>query len=180
MSLKINIAVAFLAFSALCIDAYIVQRRIRQELPVKNLQYACPKSSNWVTPEMVLSPVEVALDSLNGGKTKKQFTVAPLLTRLVENLEMVVLPSREVCVLGEKLKNYIMPENSQFEIMLSIAAWCLPCISEPIHTQRSHCLEQKLNAIGANDNTRFQEFSERLVAAIQEYFFYNNFLFFID
>jgi hypothetical protein len=114
------------------------------------------------------------------GETKRQYTVVPLLTRLRNTLDMVVLPSREVCVLGEKVKNYILPENSQFETMLSIAAWCLPCISEAIHTKRRQCLKQRLNAIGPDNNTIFQPFSERLAAAIQEYYFYNNFLFFIE
>ena len=159
MSFKINIAVAFLAFFALCNDAYIVKRSLRYEFPVKNLQQPCPKSSKLVFPEIA----EVGLDSLFS-------------TRVFKMLDMVVLPSREVCVLGEKLKNYTLPEKTQFYIMLSIAAWCFPCILDPMftETERRHCLEQKLNSIVADDNTKFKRFSERFVPMIQEYYYYKN------
>jgi hypothetical protein len=159
MSFKINIALAFFAFFALCNDAYIVQRSLRYEFPVKNLQQSCPKSSKLVFPEIA----QVGLDSLFS-------------TRIFKMLDMVVLPSREVCVLGEKLKNYKLPEKTQFYIMLSIAAWCFPCILDPMYTEteRRHCLEQKLNFIVGDDNTKFKRFSERFVPMIQQYYYYKN------
>ena len=176
MAQKIIIAFASLAFLALYVDAYLIQRRPVNELSIKNFQYECPKSSRRVPPKKTSSPFQAVLDDLNYDETKQQFAVPPVSTRLFKILDMVVLPSREVCVLGEKLKNYLLPEDSQFEILLSIAAWCFPCMSDPIHTKRKHCFEQKLNSIGSDKNTKFQRFSKRLVAAIWIYYYFNLFL----
>lgn len=179
MSLKMNSVVAFLALFALCSDAYIIQTNHRYEFPMKKLQYTCPKNSNGVSPEIPYSPVQVGLNSRNVDEMKRsqqQFTFSPLPARLFKMLGMVVLPSREVCALGEKLENYILPENDQFPTMISIAAWCLPCLSEPIHTKRMRCLKQQLNSTGAENNTQFRRFSESFVAAIYEYYYYRNVL----
>ena len=176
MAQKIFIAFASLAFLALYIDAHLIQRRPVNKLSIKNFQYECPKSSRRVPPEKATSPFQAALDDLNYDETKQQFTVPPVSIRLFKILDMVVLPSREVCVLGEKCKNYILPEDHQFEILLSIAAWCFPCMSEPIHTKQRHCFKQKLSSIRSDENTKFQRFSKRLVAAIWKYYYFNLFL----
>ena len=181
MLVKINIAVAFLAFFALCNDGYFIQTGLRHQFQIKNVQYACPKSSKLVSPKIATSPVHDGLDSRNGyGRklTKPQFTFTPLSVGLFKILDMVVLPSREVCVLGVKLKNYTLPDNNQFQTMLSIAVWCLPCHSEPTSKKRIHCAEQQLNSIGSDDNKKFKTISERVVKAINEYYYRNVLLFF--
>jgi hypothetical protein len=178
MSLKIIITIGFLASFVRYNDAYNVQRTLNYEFPKKNFQYACPNSSKWVSLEIASPPFQIGSDYVNYGQTKQYFfTGPPVSTKLFTILDMVVLPSREVCVLGEKLKHYTLPNNSQFEIMLSIAAWFFPCILEPINAKRSYCFSQKLSSIGSDDNTKFEQFSEQLVAAIQKYYYLNNFLF---
>ena len=184
MTHKIDIAVAFLALFVLCNDAYIVQTDIKNDFAVKNVRNACPISAKWVTPETVPSLVQIGSKFLNGGETKRhnqQFAFTPILTSFFQMLDMVVLPSREVCVLGQKLKNYILPENNQFQTKLGIAAWLLPCLTTPIHhTKTRYCLEQQMNSIGRNDMLSFKRFSERLVAAIHEYYYYHHFLMFLE
>ena len=179
MPRKMNTALAFLAFFTLCSDAYIVQRNHGYEFPMKKVQYTCPPYSKWVSPKIASSSVQARIISRNGDETKRtkqEFTFTPVSARLFNMLDMVALPSREVCVLGGKLKSYILPENTQFQSMLSIAVWCLPCLLEKIHTKRNHCLKQQLNSIGEDDNTKFKRFSERFVAAVNKYYYYNNFL----
>ena len=182
MPVKINIAIAFLAFFALCNDAYIIQRGLRCQFPIKKFQDACLKSSKWVSPKLASSPVQIGLDSGHGDGTKRSkqpFTFTPRSTTLFKMLDMVVLPSGEILVLREKLRNYTLPENNQFQTMLSIAAWCLQCLSEPIATKRSHCVKQQLNFIGSDDDIKFKRFSERIVTAINEYY-YKNFVMFFE
>ena len=183
MTHKIDIAVAFLALFVLFNDAYIVQRGIKNEFLVKNLRNACPISAKWVTPETVPSVVQVGSKYLNDGETKrhnKQFAFTPVSTSFFQMLDMVVLPSREVCVLGQKLKNYILPESNQFQTKLSIAAWLLPCFTTPSnHTRTRYCLEQQMNSIGRNDMLSFKRFSERFLEAMQEYY-YHHFLVFLE
>ena len=172
MSPKKLISVAFLVVFALYNDAHFVHRRLANEFSIKKIKYACPKS---VLPEIASSPFQFGPGSLNFGETKQHFSAPPVPPMLLKVLDIVLLPSREVCVLGEKLKNYILPENSQHEILLSIAAWCIPCMSRPIHTKRSHCFEQQMSSIGSDDNRNFQRFSKHLVAAIQNYYYKINF-----
>ena len=140
----------FLSAFAFYNDACLVQTKLRFKFPLRH--YACPKPSNGVSSERAVYPFQ---DSL--------VLVEPASTRLFKILQMVVLPSGEVCVLGKKLKNFILPENSQFEIMLIIAVWCSPCISETTHTKRNHCFTEKLIFIELVTNKEFKPFSEVLL-----------------
>jgi hypothetical protein len=172
MSPKNLISVAFLVFLALHNDAHLIKRRLINEFSITKIQYACPKS---FTPEIASSPLQAGFDSLHYGETKQHFSGPPVPLELLKVLDIVVLPSREVCVLGERINNYILPEHSQFETLLSIAAWGIPCMSGPIHTKRSHCFDQQMSFIGSDDNRKFQRFSRHLVAAIQNYYYKINF-----
>ena len=119
----------------------------------------CPKSSKIVSPEISFSPFLVGSDAPGHVNTEKQpLVVIPVSTRMFKKLEMGVLPSREVCVLGEKLDNLILPPDfdSQFEVMTGIAIWFSPCVSAPTHEKRMDCFTEKTKEIGALNISQFK------------------------
>jgi hypothetical protein len=147
---KIIITVCFLAFFALHTEACYGGRRHRagrglNGFTPRNFEYACPKS---------------------GGQTVENFTLVPIATRLFKLLDMKLLPSREVCVLGEKLSSFILPEDLEFETMFSIAIFCSDCIQEERQSNISQCLEQKRRYIEWASTLKFKSLSELFVASI--------------
>ena len=138
MSLKIIICLGMLSFLVFRNDAN------RHRGQNGNYYYACPKSSTFISPDITLSPFEVSSDSQNNSEREIPLVVAPISRRTFKKLDMTLLPSREVCIVGKKLKNFILPQNSQFRIMVGIAIWFSPCLSLPTNTQRFHCMDQKV------------------------------------
>jgi len=130
----------------------------------------CPESTKWISPEISLSPFIVSSDSSYDEDAENPLVVVPLSIRLFKKLQMRILPSREVCVLGEKLKNISLPddgEDSVFEIMTGIAVWFSPCISIPANNQRMQCIKQSMETIQALDIKQFKTFYALVVRAVQ-------------
>ena len=130
----------------------------------------CPESTNWISPEISLSPFIVSSDSSKEEDAENPLVVVPLSIRLFKKLQMRILPSREVCVLGEKLKNINLPddgEDSVFEIMTGIAVWFSPCISIPANNQRMQCIKHSMETIQALDIKHFKTFYALVVRAVQ-------------
>ena len=129
----------------------------------------CPVSSKRISPEINDSPFLVGTDGVTDpDTTEKSLIVAPISTKLFKKLQLVVLPTREVCVLGEKLKNLRLPYYSEFEIMTGIAIWFSPCVSRPTHMKRMECFDKKMNSINGVDIALFKDLHEFLVAAFQD------------
>ena len=133
-----------------------------------NPDYLCPKSSKRVSPETSLSPFQVGSDAGNDESEAPILIVVPLSVRLFKKLEMTVLPSREVCVLGEKLKNIFLPYDSEFPTMIGIAVWFSPCISKQTYERQRHCFEEKLERIASVDVNTFRTFYEFVVRAVHD------------
>ena len=127
----------------------------------------CPKSSKWISPEISLSPFLISSDSSNNEDSERPLMVVPLSTRIFKKLEMTILPSREVCVLGEKLKNIILPYDSVFEIMTGIAVWFSPCISLPTNNDRMQCVRKSMKTVQNLDVTQFKTIYELVRRAVQ-------------
>ena len=128
----------------------------------------CPKSSKWISPEISLSPFLVSSDSSNNEDVENPLVVVPLSIRIFKKLEMTILPSREVCVLGEKLKNIILPYDSVFEVMTGIAVWFSPCVSIPTNNKRMQCIRQSMETVQSLDTKQFKTFYEFVVRAVQD------------
>ena len=145
-----------------------ITKKDREAWTDYNPNYICPKSSKRITPEASLSPFQIGTDSGNDENEQQILIVVPLSVRLFKKLEMTVLPSREVCVLGEKLKNIFLPHNSEFQTMIGIAVWFSPCISKRTHERQMHCLEDKLQRIASIDVKTFRTFYEFIVRAVYD------------
>ena len=130
----------------------------------------CPKSSKWISPEISLSPFIVSSDSNDNEDVEKPLVVVPLSIRIFKKLEMTILPSREVCVLGQKLKNIRLPEDddSVFETMTGIAVWFSPCISIPTNNQRIKCITKSMETIQTLNIQQFKSIYEVVVRAVQD------------
>ena len=155
------ITVYVLAFFAHHNDASYGQRRLSFRRGLngfipRNFEYACPKPTKEVSSEISSDPLQLGTDYQNDGKLAQHFDVFPVATRLFKILDMAVLPSREVCVSGEKLRNFILPQDLKFETMFSIAIFCISCIQEELQSKRSYCLEQKLRYIVSAYNMKFK------------------------
>ena len=163
LSMSLNNIVVFAAASSLfvsCSNANPLMRISGTDV--------CPKSSKWISPEISLSPFIVSSDSSDNEDTEKSLVVVPLSIRIFRKLEMTILPSREVCVLGEKLKNIRLPDDaSVFEIMTGIAVWFSPCISFRTNNQRTQCITQSMETIQVLDIKQFKAFYELVVRAVQ-------------
>jgi hypothetical protein len=177
MLLKILITVCFLALFTIHTDACKAKRshsfvRGLNGFMPRNFEYACPKSTKWVSSETSPDllprkyPFHVGTENQNEGQTVQHLTFVPVATRLFKILDMKVLPSREVCILGEKLSSFILPEDFEFETMFSIAIFCSSCIQEELQSKRSHCLEQKLRSIEWANTMKLKSLSEFFVATI--------------
>ena len=157
MSLKINMYLGMFTF--------LVFRRNQANLNWKqngNYNYACPKSTKFISPDICLSPFEVSSDSQNNPARAIPLSDFHISRKTFKKLDMTVLPSREVCIVGKKLKNFILPQNSQFPIMVGIAIWFSPCLTLPTNTQRVHCMDQKVTAFQSIDIKIFKPFYEFL------------------
>ena len=129
----------------------------------RNNHYICPKSPKTLYTETNLSKIPALTDSANNGITKKSLEVMHSQVfkrktglRAIKDLDMRVLPSNEVCVLGKKLKNIILPRNYQFQIMNGIAIWLSPCTHIPINVKTNECIENKLKAMELVDIDSFR------------------------
>ena len=129
----------------------------------------CPITSGRFSPEITDSPFLVGTDAVDRkGNKDETIIVAPISRNLFNKLELVVLPNREICVLGEKINSLRLPYQSEFEIMTGIAIWFSPCTSRPTHVKRVECLNRKMKSINDVDITIFQNLHDFLVAALQE------------
>lgn len=129
----------------------------------------CPVSSKRISPEINDSPFLVGTDGVTDTDTKeKSLIVAPISKKLFKKLQLVVLPTREICVLGEKLKNMRLPYYSEFEIMTGVAIWFSPCVSRPTHMKRLECFDKKMNEINGVDIGLFKNLHDFLVAAFHD------------
>ena len=156
MSLIIIICLGMLSVLVFCHDANLHQGQN------KNYYYACPKSSKFISPDVTLSPFEVSSDSQNNSAREIPLAAFQISRRIFKKLDMTVLPSREVCIVGKKLKNFILPQHSQFRIMVGIAMWFSPCLTLPTNTQRVHCMDQKVTGFQSINIKMFKTFYEFL------------------
>ena len=125
MPLRTIITLAILASFLLRTDACAALRVTRNDVCPGKSHYACPNPSKWILPDISLSPFQVGSDYHNDRKPEQRFTVVPVTARLFKKLDMVLLPSREVCISGEKSKNFILTESellSELRIMIGIAS----------------------------------------------------------
>ena len=132
----------------------------------------CPVSSKRISPEINNSPFIIGSDSVDdSGNKKEKIIVAPISRKLFNKLELVILPTREVCVLGEKLENLRVPYRSKFEefrIMTGIAIWFSPCVSRPSHTECMKCLDKRMKSINSVDISVFKSLHDFMVAAFED------------
>ena len=129
----------------------------------------CPITSGRISPEITDSPFLVGTDAVDHkGNKDEPMIVAPISRNLFNKLQLVVLPNREICVLGEKIKSLRLPYQSEFEIMTGIAVWFSPCTARPTHVKRVECLNKKMKSINDADITIFRNLHDFLVAALQE------------
>ena len=70
-----------------------------------------------------------------------RFTCPPFKETAPGQLGMVVLPSREVCIRGQKINNSPLPDDpqAQFEILESVASWFNPCTHKKTKLASRHC-----------------------------------------
>ena len=126
--------------------------------------YKCPDTPKWFSPEISLSPFPVSSDLHRHGETETPLYVFPLSLRTFKKLDLTVLPSREVCVLGMKLKNTILPSDyeKQFEIMTCIAVWFSPCIAKSNTEKRLQCFKNKIKSYEELNLNRVKSLNELL------------------
>ena len=111
--------------------------------------YQCPPSKKQILPVLKVLPFKVISDTISGVSATTPTIVIPYSPEtfqwLGKNLEMAVLPNLRVCILGEKLKRFVLPTEleSQFYIMAGIATLFSPCITERSHTKRLRCVHER-------------------------------------
>ena len=130
---------------------------------LQNPILSCPKSPKTVYPGTSSSVIQTLTDSSNIGEIENSLDVMHFHLfklkrdpRAFRNLDIALLPSNEVCVLGKKLPNIILPQNYQYEIMTGIVIWLNPCISIPNHAKSNDCIERRLNAMELVDIDAFR------------------------
>ena len=129
----------------------------------------CPISSRRVSPDINNAPFLVGSDALdNSGNQKEKLVVAPISLSMFMKLELMLLPTREVCVLGKKLNNLRVPYPSEFEMMTGIAVWFSPCVSKENHVKRMECFDEKIESIEAVNINRIKSLHDILVLALKE------------
>ena len=134
-------------------------------LPEEN---ECPVSNKYISPAINYSPFLVGSDSMDDkGNRDDTMIVVPISRHLFEKLQLVVLPSREICVLGEKLKKIRLPYDSEFEVMTGVGIWFSPCVSKETHAKRIECFDKKMELVNAADVRLFRNLYDILVVATQ-------------
>ena len=129
----------------------------------------CPFSSKIISPAINYSPFLVGTDGVDAqGNGQNPVTIVPLSIHIFRKLELVVLPNREICVLGEKLKSLRLPRDSEFEVMTGIAIWFSPCVSRQTHAKRLKCFDRKMELANAMDVSLLRNLYHFLVYATQE------------
>ena len=129
----------------------------------------CPFSSKYITPAINYSPFLVGTDGVEAqGNGQKPVTIVPISTQIFQKLELVVLPNREICVLGEKLKNLRLPQDSEFEVMVGIGIWFSPCVSKQTHARRLRCFDRKMEQAHALNVNLLKNLYHFLVYATKE------------
>ena len=132
-------------------------------------QNVCPVSSRRIFPDISNAPFLVGSDAVDdSGNQEEKLIVVPISLSMFMKLELSLLPTREVCVLGQKLKNLRVPYPSEFEIMTGIAIWFSPCVSKPTNVERLQCFEKKMKSIEAVNINRFKSLHHFLVSALKE------------
>ena len=136
---------------------------VQNHLLARNNHYLCPKSPKTLYEGTPLTVDPAITDSANNDPTEKpSYVMFPRLfmrkrgPRELKHLYMTVLPSNEVCVLGKKLKNIILPQNFQSQILTGIAIWLSPCILMPILAKSNECIESKRKAMELVDIDAFR------------------------
>ena len=132
-------------------------------------QIECPVSSKRISPDINNSPFLVGSDAVDdSGNHEEKLIVAPISLSTFMKLELMLLPSREVCVLGKKLKNMRVPYPSEFEVMTGIAVWFSPCFSKPTNGKRMECFDEKMESIEAVNINQFKSLHDFLISALKE------------
>ena len=153
----------FLVFLLLC---YLTPQDNAKPLMGQN---GCPVSSRRISPDISNAPFLVGSDAVDdSGNMEETLIVAPISLSMFMKLELSLLPTREVCVLGQKLKNLRVPYPSEFEIMTGIAVWFSPCVSKPTNVERLQCFEKKMESIEDVNINRFKTLHHFLVSALKE------------
>ena len=104
--------------------------------------YKCPRLTRRY-PEIAFSPFDLH-DGINNQQSVK---IIPFSVKIFSKLGMVPLSNNELCIRGEKLKNFLLPRDrtSQFQVLTGIAIWFSHCIQIPEYSERNVCYnKQKL------------------------------------
>ena len=122
-------------------------------------QYICP-SVRRISPEISLSPFEVLSDSPNQVRKEPPLTIIPVSIKAFAKLGMAVLPTNEICVLGQKLPGVVLPNDptTQFEMMTGIGIWFSPCIIRDTHQKRKSCFRRQMNKFNEMDIGQVKSF----------------------
>ena len=167
MPIKVIALLVFLYNFTLPNDAIPVINRSLMKNYVGEEQ--CPFSSKYISPAINYSPFLVGTDGVDAqANGQKPVTIVPISTHIFQKLELVVLPNREICVLGEKLKNLRLPRDSEFEVMVGIGIWFSPCVSKQTHAKRLKCFDKKMELANAMDLSLLKNLYHFLVYATQE------------
>ena len=133
---------------------------------LQNPSLLCPKTPKTLYPGTSSSAIQTVTESANNGKPENSIDVMHSRAfklkrdpRAFRNLDITLLPSNEVCVLGKKLPNIILPQNYQYQIMTGITFWLSPCISIPNPAKSNDCIERKLNVMELVDIDAFRTFA---------------------
>lgn len=177
MKLVLIIAVGFTLsrFVSSSDDTHSISPKMRTVLTRMDRQSNGCQSKKRISPEISLSPFQVTSDAQHvvgsGMRPEQPLTIFPVSVKAFSKLGLEVLESREVCILGQKLKNIILPtdSSSQFEIMTGIAIWFSPCIQRTSHEQ-TRCFTRQMkrfNAIDVNQVTSLHALLSKLLEYIE-------------
>ena len=153
----------FLVFTLVCC---IAPQEDAKPLMGRN---GCPVSSRIISPDINNAPFLVGSDAVDGsGSHEERLIVAPISLSTFMKLELMLLSTREVCVMGEKLKNLRVPYPTEFETMTGIAIWFSPCVSKQTNDERMQCIDEKVKSIETVNTNRFKSDHDFLVSALKE------------
>lgn len=129
--------------------------------------YNCPRFTKKL-PEIVFS-----LFNLNDGINKQRSVkIIPFSVKLFAKLEMVSLPNNELCIRGEKLKNFRLPQDLTWDsqVRSGIAIWFSHCTQIGAYFKRNLCYKKQKMKLEALDWKSIRSLQDLILEYVNQFY----------
>ena len=143
--------------------------RQRWRMQMARHMYKCPPISNN-SPAVLPSPSDVLTsihksDIHHSHVAMPPIKIHPLSVRAFNNLQMFVLPNRQICVYGRKITNFLLPDDrqTQYGIMRGIAIWFAPCTQPTPEMKKKQCFKRQMALLNKLDMSQVSSLHQLLL-----------------